>query len=279
MQIDIDDLRRWIGREEHASEALSATRLQQYEATLEDSPPQCPAGTAPPLIHWCLAQPVVPMSELGRDGHPALGSFLPPVPLPRRMWAGGEITFHDNLRVGNTVDRCSKITDVTLKQGRSGDLCFVTVTHDISTAGRAICTERQDLVYRAAASGPTVASPAPVAAPPGDKSQTISPHPTLLFRFSALTFNGHRIHYDRRFCTDVEGYAGLVVHGPLQATLLCHFAAKLWGAAPKTFWFRSVSAICDDTDFTLNATEEGDGLRLWTAAVGHPVAMEAGAQW
>lgn len=280
MQIDIAKLQGWIGREQKDSEVLSAMLVRQFNATFDRTSGTEQEHEAPLLIHLCLAQPTAPMSQLGRDGHPALGDFLPPVPLPRRMWAGGSFTFHSGIRIGEEVTRHSTIVDVQLKEGRSGALCFVTVQHEVSANGRAVLSERQDIVYRdipAASQGKPNAEPTPAAV--GEHSRVVEPHPTLLFRYSALTFNGHRIHYDKPFCIDVEGYPGLVVHGPMQATMLCQFAADLRGQAPKTFAFRSLSPIYDNADFTVNAAEEGDALKLWTARTGGPVAMEARAQW
>ena len=280
MKIDIDHLRSWIGRTESSSETLSQTTARQFAATFDRDWPSAPGHEAPLLIHLCLAQPIAPMLGLGRDGHPALGGFLPPIPLPRRMWAGGECKFQSPIRVGETVTRTSTIKDVRLKQGRTGLLCFVTVEHIVTSNGRAALRERQDIVYRdtpTAARGKLTAKPSPAAI--GEHSRVVDPHPTLLFRYSALTFNGHRIHYDKPFCIDTEGYPGLVVHGPMQATMLCQYAADLRRRAPKTFAFRSLSTIYDNTNFTLNAATNDDGLKLWTAHNGGPVAMDAVAQW
>lgn len=280
MQIDIAKLQDWIGREQKDSEVLTSMKVRQFNATFERFSSTKQGDDAPLLIHLCLTQPTAPMSELGRDGHPALGCFLPPVPLPRRMWAGGSFTFHSGISIGEEVRRHSTIVDVQLKEGRSGALCFVTVHHEISSDGRAVLSERQDIVYRdvpAASQGKAKVEPAPAAI--GEHSRVVEPNPTLLLRYSALTFNGHRIHYDKPFCIDVEGYPGLLVHGPMQATMLCQYAADLRGKPPKAFVFRSLSPIYDNTDFTLNALDEGQALKLWTASTGGPNAMEATAQW
>ena len=278
MTVDIDHLRSWIDREQTDSEHLGPRLIRQFNATFDRCSGTEPGDEAPLLIHLCLAQPTAPMAELGRDGHPALGGFLPPVPLPRRMWAGGAFTFHGPVRIGDEVTRRSTIRDVTLKEGRSGALCFVTVDHEITAGGRAVLTERQDIVYRdIPAADQDTREPQP--APQGTQSRTLTPHPTLLFRYSALTFNGHRIHYDKAFCTETEGYPGLVVHGPMQATMLCQYAADLRGRPPVRFTFRSLSPIFDDADFTLNAAPEGEVLKLWTARTDGPVAMEARATW
>ena len=276
MDIDIDHLRSWIGKTQADSEVLSPTTVRQFAATFDRDWPGTPGDDAPLLIHLCLVQPIAPMSALGRDGHPALGGFLPPAPLPRRMWAGGAFTFHGPLRVGETITRHSTIRDVALKQGRTGPLCFVTVEHEITSNGHLAVTERQDIVYRGMGASDR-AEPGP--APTGEHVRAMTPTPTLLFRYSALTFNGHRIHYDKDFCIESEGYPGLVVHGPMQATLLCQMAGDIRGKPPARFGFRSLSPIFDDSGFRLNASTDGDGLKLWTARTGGPIAMVARADW
>jgi 3-methylfumaryl-CoA hydratase len=278
MDLDIDHLRSWIGREERAEELLTPALAARFNATFDRSGPLEPGAEAPLLIHLCLCLPAVPTAELGADGHPERGGFLPPVPLPRRMWAGGAFAFHAPIQVGATVTRRSVIRDVALKEGRTGRLCFVTVEHQIASDGAPALTERHDIVYREADTA-GAAPAAPPAAPRGEESRVIPASPVFLFRYSALTFNGHRIHYDAPYVTGVEGYPGLIVHGPLQATLLCQYAAELKGHPPALFEFRSRAPIFDTQDFTLNASAEGDGLKLWTAAPGGPVAMEAAARW
>ena len=278
MQIDIDHLRGWIGREQQDSEILTPALVRQFNATFNRDLTVNTGDEAPLLIHFCLTQPTAATDSLGEDGHPARGGFLPPVPLPRRMWAGGSINFYGPIHIGETVTRRSVITDVTLKQGRTGALCFVTVAHDVISNGLKVLTERQDIVYRGVS--PTgQAAPATAPAETGDFTCQIAPTAPLLFRYSALTFNGHRIHYDKPYATQVEGYPGLIVHGPMQATLLCQYAADIRGQMPRRFKFRSLSPIFDDADFTLNASEDGAGLKLWTARTGGPVAMEAQAEW
>lgn len=278
MSIDIDYLRTWIGRIETHTDVLSLTQARQFNATFDLESGTELGDDAPVLIHFCLAQPMAPSSLLGNDGHPELGGFLPPVPLPRRMWAGGAIRFHGRIRVGDTVERKSEIVDVSLKTGRSGALCFVTVRHEIFSDGHLAVSERQDIVYRDIPSGKT-AKPTSAPAPIGEQHLVVTPSPTFLFRYSALTFNGHRIHYDKPFCVEHEGYPDLVVHGPLQATLLCQYATDLKQSPPKEFEFRSLSPIFANGDFTLNAETTETDLRLWTAGVGAPTAMEARAKW
>jgi 3-methylfumaryl-CoA hydratase len=279
--LDIAALRGWIGRTETRAEPLTPALAERFAATFGLGSPPAEGAEAPLLIHLCLTQPAVPAAELGPDGHPARGGFLPPVPLPRRMWAGGAFAFHRALRIGARITRRSTIRDVVLKQGRSGPLCFVTVDHEIFDEEGPLLSERQDIVYRG--NGGTAAStapePAPEATAPGAHSRVVRADPVMLFRYSALTFNGHRIHYDQPYATGVEGYPGLIVHGPLQAKWLAQYAADLRGAAPKTFRFRSLSPLFDTADVTLNARPTEGGMTLWTARPGGPVAMQASASW
>lgn len=275
---DIDYLREWIGRSEVKTEMATTSLVARFNATFELNKNVADGDPAPALIHFCLAQPAAPTSELGEDGHPARGGFLPPVPLPRRMWASGSLAFHGDVRIGDMVSRHSKIRDVVIKEGRSGTLCFVTIDHRIESEGRHVIDERQDIVYRGA-DIPDSLQKTPDFAPKGTNLVTIVPSPILLFRYSALTFNGHRIHYDLTYARDVEFYPGLIVHGPMQATMLIQFAETLGGRLPAKFEFRSLSPLFDDKNFTLNAIEVVGGLKLWTSAVDGPIAMEALATW
>ena len=275
--IDMEHLAQWIGREDHGAETLTPELAARFARTLDRESETGPGAVAPLLIHLCLAQPVVATAELAADGHPQRGGFLPPVPLPRRMWAGGAFDFSDELRIGDRIARRSVIEAVKAKTGRSGSLCFVTVKHHFSREGETVLTERQDIVYRDA--GEAASRPAPPRAPIGSDTRTIVPSAPLLFRYSALTFNAHRIHYDAPYAREVEGYPGLVVHGPLQATLLVQFAADLAGRRPTRFAFRSNAPVFDTGIIELHAREEGESLRLWTAQTGGPVAMEAEATW
>lgn len=277
--IDLAHLRGWVGREEIAEEMLTAAMAERFHATLirAGAPPRA-GEVVPRLMHFCLCQPAAPMDALGEDGHPARGGFLPPVPLPRRMWAGSSLKFHGDLRVGDLVRRRSLISDVAVKEGRTGTLCFVTVEHFFDVEGVRLIEDRQTLVYRGEqASG---GSGSAEAAPIGDLVLSVMPTPTLLFRYSALTFNGHRIHYDAPYARDVEGYPGLVVHGPLQATLLLQLAARVGGRPPDRFSFRSLSTLFDGEEMELHAgTMVDDTLHLWTARKVGPVAMQAEANW
>jgi len=266
---DLDHLRKWVGRTESASDVVTPRLVASLLATLDRDGAVADGVPAPPAIHWCLAPAIARRSALGPDGHPARGGFLPPVPLPRRMWAGGALEFLDTLRVGDRVTRRSRIEDVVAKDGRSGALCFVTVAHDYATERGLAIQERQDIVYRdAARSSEAAASVAATAVPPRPATWTraLRADAVMLFRYSALTFNGHRIHYDRGYCLEEEGYPGLVVHGPLQATLLIDLAATALGAVPRRFEFRSVRPLFDGAGFTVNAAEEPDRrLALWVS--------------
>ncbi len=272
--LDIDHLRSWIGRAESATDTVTAQLVAGLRATLFlDIGEPKPGDAAPLTTHWCLAPAVYPMDKLGPDGHPTRGGFLPPVPLPRRMWAGGEISFIEPLRVGDEATRSSTIKDVTVKTGSTGTLCFVSVDHVISTKRGNAIRERHDIVYRDMPA-PGTATPAakPTAAPKASHSERHYADAVLLFRYSALTFNGHRIHYDRDYTTKIEGYPGLIFHGPMQAALLVELAAKLRGGqAPAKFVYRGLQPLFDGADFTVNACEIDAGLDLWVAnAKGEP---------
>jgi 3-methylfumaryl-CoA hydratase len=279
MDLDIDHLRSWIGRQEEASDFISERLVGGFQATLGGDTLEL-GDPAPLAIHWCLAPPLPKQDELGPDGHAARGGFLPPVPLPRRMWAGGELRFVSPLLVGDRVTRRSRIGDVQVKSGRSGTLCFVAVEHEISTARGIALTERHDIVYRdiqpASAAQPAAASEA---RPEPEAKREVMADPVLLFRYSALTFNGHRIHYDRDYVTKVEGYPGLIVHGPLQATLMLHLAADMQGGrTPEKFSYRGVSPLFDGAAFTVNGRGESGKLDLWVADASGKPTMVAEAQ-
>ncbi len=226
LAIDIEALRRWIGRTETATDHASLAPLAALSATLDrDDPPPAEGEAIPPLWHWLYFLPRPRASALGPDGHARRGDFLPPVPLPRRMWAGSRLQFLAPLRAGQALQRQSLIDDVRLKQGRAGPLVFVQVRHQIEAEGRLAIVEHHDIVYRGLPAAGAPAEPAaqgaadaPAAAtPPAPEAawrRRVEPDDVLLFRYSALTFNSHRIHYDRRYVTQVEGYPGLIVHGP-----------------------------------------------------------------
>ncbi|MBX5137676.1 protein dehydratase [Rhizobium lentis] len=279
--LDVEHLQSWIGREESASDIISLDLVGKFNAMLDQAAgPPVWGKAAPLLINYCLAQPAAPTGQLGDDGHPRLGGFLPPVPLPRRMWAGSSLAFHGDLKVGDLVRRVSRIADIAVKEGRSGVLCFVTVEHKVEVAGSLKIKETQNIVYREGASPKDAVKPAATeVAPAGTHIRPIAVSTPLLFRYSALTFNAHRIHYDRAYVTEVEYYPGLVVQSPLQATLLLNFAAELKGKAPSRFTFRSLSPLFDDDKISLHAAEADGKIELWTAREHGPVATSAEAVW
>ena len=264
----MDDLSAWIGRSETLHDHIGATPLVALNATLDRDPVEVGAGTPlPPLWHWLYFLPSHRQSEIGPDGHARRGGFLPPVPLPRRMWAGGQFSFHQPLQVGDAVERCSTIEDVSHKSGRTGSLVFVRVRHEIRRQGAAepAIVEHHDIVYRDARR-PGDPEPPPTAAARGAWQREIVPDDVLLFRYSALTFNGHRIHYDRRYVTEVEGYPGLIVHGPLIATLLMDLLRREMPKAEVAgFRFKAVRPTFDLHPLRVNGQPDADGrsVRLW----------------
>jgi len=272
----MDDLKQWIGRTETATDAIGAFPVAALAATLDrdDGAPQL-GDELPPLWHWLYFLPIDRQSALGPDGHAARGGFLPPVELPRRMWAGSRFRFEAPLRVGDAVTRVSRIASVTEKQGRSGRLVFVTVHHEISNSAGLAIQEEHDIVYRGHETGAVLEPPAAPAA--SDWMRTVHPDDVLLFRYSALTFNGHRIHYDRRYCADEEHYPGLVVHGPLIATMLLDLLRRAHPEARLTsFQFRAVSPLFDIAPFTLHGNADG---HLWAANANGRLAMDATASF
>jgi len=282
-KIDLAHLRQWIGRTEEKTDIVTAHLVAGLRSALFLDIGKPKEGDAAPFTaHWCLTLAVVPLSEVGPDGHPNRGGFLPPVPLPRRMWAGGAINIAEPLRVGDAVTRTSTIKDLTLKSGSTGLLCFVSVDHVFKTPRGVAIRERHDIVYREMPTGGQNAAPAqPPAAPAtATYSERHLADPVLLFRYSALTFNGHRIHYDRDYVTKVEGYPGLIVHGPLQAALLIELAAKLRGGKPPaTFVYRGLQPLFDGSEFSVNASDISTGLDLWTANDKGEPTMRGTATW
>lgn len=260
-------LREWEGRTQALVDQVTSAPVHGLAATLDQADVSWTQGAElPPLWHWLYFLPKAPHREIGADGHPRPGSFLPPVPLPRRMWAGGRLRWHAPLHIGDTVQRTTRIVSVDHKPGRTGDLVFVLLRHEITRSGSLVMTEEHDIVYRAGAQrGDPV--PKSQAAPTGAIwSRSASTDVVQLFRYSALTFNAHRIHYDRPYATQVEGYAGLVVHGPLLATLLIDLAHR---ACPETrieaFSFRAVRPTLDQNSFRLCGipVEDGTSAKLW----------------
>jgi 3-methylfumaryl-CoA hydratase len=269
MNADPKELAAWIGRSETVRDEISATPVRQLNATLDHPPLAVERGTAlPPLWHWLYFLPLHRQSEIGPDGHAKRGGFLPPVPLPRRMWAGSQFEFRSPVRVGDEVERTSTIAGVSSKEGRTGKLVFVKVRHEVRCNGSAdpAIVEFHDIVYREAKRSGD-AEPAPQPAESGAAWQrVVVPDDVLLFRYSALTFNGHRIHYDRKYVTEVEGYPGLIVHGPFIATLLMDLVRRnAPDADAAAFRFKAVRPTFDLNPFRVNGRLEEDGktIKLW----------------
>ena len=281
MNLDLEHLKQWIGKTESRSDLAAATPVQALAATLDRDDPAPQAGDPiPPCWHWLYFLPLHRQSEIGPDGHPKRGGFLPPVPLPRRMWAGSRLEFLRPLTVGGPIKRESRIVDVSGKEGRTGALIFVRVRHEVGDEGGVALAEEQDIVYR---ENPKPGDPALPAQPtPGDHewARTIRPDDVLLFRYSALTLNGHRIHYDRRYVTEVEGYPGLVVHGPLIATLLLDLLRRsIPDAKVSRFGFRAVKPLFDVAPFQVcgRRIEDGRTIQLWAQDADGVLAMDATA--
>jgi 3-methylfumaryl-CoA hydratase len=274
------NLKDWVGRSETVDDLIAPNAYAALSATLDrDAARPAPATPLPALWHWLYFLPVARRSEIGPDGHPKRGGFLPPVALPRRMWAGSQLEFHRPLRVGDNATRTSTIQSVEEKSGRSGSLIFVKVRHVVRANGEDCITEYHDIVYREAPK-PGDPVPPPKAAPRSSAwEKRWVPDDVLLFRYSAVTFNGHRIHYDRRYVTEVEGYPGLIVHGPLIATLLLDLLR--WqrpDARVAKFEFRAVRPLFDIHPFFV-CGEPGphDTVSLWARDHEGWLAMQASA--
>ena len=268
----------WVGREETIQTRVTDHLAAMLAATLAPQEDTRDGAAMPLLWHWAAFPALAPMDQLGDDGHPRRGGFLPPVALPRRMWASGALTFHKRLHVGERITRHSTIREVSEKTGGTGRLVFVTVDHDLHGEDGKAITERQDIVYMPM---PNVFSP-PKARPVPDApllDETVPVSEALLFRYSACTFNAHRIHIDLDYTREVEKYPNLVVHGPLQATHLAALATRWKGQAPDAFEFRGVHPMFHDADMRLVATEDDNALRLCTARGTEHQCLQAKATW
>nr|WP_295768301.1 acyl-CoA dehydrogenase [Rhodoferax sp.] len=271
----------WVGRTDESADQITSAPVRLMSAMLDTSNTLALPLGLPPLWHWLYFLPGARQSEIGMDGHPRRGGFLPPILLHRRMWAGGRLQFLRTLAMGAPVRRVSRIKSIQSKVGRSGHLVFVTLHHEISDAQGIAIREEQDIVYRDA----PASTPAPkhIAAPIDEQFlRTVVPDPVLLMRYSALTFNGHRIHYDRPYAMQEEGYPGLVVHGPLLATLLVE---ELRRAHPEahicSFEFKAVSPLFDTAAFVVGGRLEVDSRRaqLWARGSEGQLAMQASAEF
>ena len=270
------DYSDWVGRTEIAHDIANPAAVAGLAVTLDHDGPPWRAGEVPPLGHWLYFLPRARQSAISVDGHPHRGGFLPPVDLPRRMWAGGSFQFLAPIAFGARLTRLSSIQSIVEKQGRSGPMVFVTVRHDISADGIPALVEFHDIVYRQAPQPGAALSVLPTSNRPAEWRRCVDPDIVLLFRFSALTFNGHRIHYDRDYCRDVEGYPGLVVHGPLTATLLMDLYLRQFGQVNvKSFAFKASAPLFDIHPFTICGISTKGGAELWAETHDGHVAMTA----
>jgi 3-methylfumaryl-CoA hydratase len=279
--INSDSIRQWIGNTQTAVDHVTVAPLRALAATLDrtDPDPQ-PGEPIPPCWHWLYFLPIHRHSELGSDGHALRGGFLPPIPLPLRMWAGSGIEFVHALRVGDSIQKVSRIVDVTEKEGSGGPLVFVRVRHEISNAAGLAVIDEHDIVYRQPAPAKAPERSSVPAAETPDWIREIQPDDVLLFRYSALTFNSHRIHYNHRYVSEVEKYPGLVVHGPLIATLLLDLLRRnLPDAQVSRFAFRAVKPTYEGTTLHLCGRRGTDGatISLWAQHADGAVAMQATA--
>lgn len=281
MELNINYLREWLGRTETRSDKVTPIPIAAMSATLDRDDPLPKTGDPlPPLWTWLYFLPLHRHSEIGGDGHARRGGFLPPVPLPRRMFAGSRLQFQRPLRVGDSISRTSSIVDVSRKEGRTGALVFVVVRHEIRNNEGVALIEEQDIVYRDHTGAGSTVQISQSSSSAATWRREICPDAVLLFRYSALTFNGHRIHYDRRYATEVEGYPGLVVHGPLIATLLLDLVRRsLPDATMARFSFRAVKPLFDIAPFSLCGRMEQDDktIRLWATDTEGILAMDATA--
>ncbi len=285
MSQNLNDLKDWIGRTETVYDFVSPTIIAGMSATLDrdDGEPQF-GDPIPASWHWLFFNKAARQSELGVDGHPARGGFLPPVPLPRRMWAGSKVDLIGPLEVGSKISRLSTIDDVVIKEGKTGPLVFVEINHQISGSNGVAVTDKQTVVYRDMPAKQAEKSPAPIGKPaPGDAqwSETVTPSTVLLFRYSALTFIGHRIHYDRDYTVQEEGYPALLVHGPLTASLLLDLCRRnLPGGEISRFQVRAVGPLFDNAPFTIHGKTGGNGseIELWATNPDGALAMSISAE-
>jgi 3-methylfumaryl-CoA hydratase len=271
----MSDWHSWIGRASTSQVQLDADQANRMAITLDREPGFRVGDELPPAWHWLYFHDLVRASQLGPDGHPALGVIMPPVPLLRRMWAGGSFLFHAPLRLGDQVERTTVIRSITPKTGRSGPLYFVGLEHTLRTGDTLNLVEEQTIVYRELApeAAPSPALPAPTDA---DYSQQYTLDSTALFRYSALTFNGHRIHYDADYSRAVEGYPDLVIHGPLIATLLLDLYVRQ-GQPLKRFQYQAKSPLFLPHPFSVSGRAEGQSTKLWASNHANGLAMQAEA--
>ena len=280
-KVDIDHLRKWIGKIDNVTDYVTPIVEQRYRATLNmdiGNPKHGEPVTSG--LHWMLGWNLVKNDELGVDSHPALGEFLPPVPLPRRMWAGSEIKVLKPIRVGDKVVKQSTVADIQVKEGRTGLLCFVTAEYNFLVNDEVTINEKHNIVYRdisKSGGGSGYSKEIPQRA---DLSEKIFMHPTILFRYSAIGFVGHRIHYDHPYTVNEENYPGLIVHGPLQATYLLRAAEKLMGKQVKSFTHKVMAPVFANSEYMVGVDKMDDGsVSCWGATKEFGVTMRAEAKF
>ena len=280
MNINVNELKSWIGNDEIAFDEVSQSLEARFRATLDEDPGNPQKGEiASSGLHWALAPAIVKSSLLGKDSHPKKGEFLPPVPLPRRMWAGCRTHFFKPLKIGDLVKKRSSVVDINLKDGKSGLLCFVTANYEFFVNDHLMIKEDHDLVYRDYdKEDKTIFVKNDLPFVKSDYEEKIFAHPTMLFRYSAITFNGHRIHYDYPYSTEEEGYKDLVFHGPLQATLMLRAAEKYKKAKVKSFSHRGVAPVYANDDLIINIKNKpNDSLNCFTSTKDAGMTMKAEA--
>ena len=278
--IDLDYLRTWIGKSRRDEDLISDRHALLMAATVDfPATEKIMCGeNLPPLWHWTYFLEGQPTSELGPDGHPARGGFMPPVALPNRMWAGGRVTFLSPIRIGSTILKESSILNVAHKVGHSGDLVFVTVLHELkSLQGDLLISEEQDIVYKGSTPPRPAVASAPAVAPSARFTRTFTPTSTTLFRYSALTFNGHRIHYDADYCRETEGYHNLVIHGPLNATMLACYAEEISANPLRSFSYRGLAPALLGNSITFRADVSGRCVTLYATLDDGTICMQAEA--
>jgi 3-methylfumaryl-CoA hydratase len=277
--IDLDHLRQWTGRERSVVDDLHPFAARALANALDDKTPPTAGDALPPGWQWLYFLDTPAASDTGADGHPKLGGFLPPNPLPRRMWAAGQMQIVHPLRLGRPATRHTTIRSVDAKSGKSGPLVFVTLDHRITQDDRVCIQEEQNLVYREMPSGPAPLPPGEAAPADADWRRTVTPDPVLLFRYSALTYNSHRIHYDRHYAVECEFYPALVVHGPLLATLLIELVrTQLPHVQLSSFRFRAMRPTFDIRPFHVCGKRHGQRLQLWTSDHANELCVSAEAE-
>ena len=274
-----DNLQNWVGRQQTINDEMNPWAARALHMTLDRTNPLPETGSPlPPAWHWVYFNEATPLRDAGRDGHPVKGTFLPPSPLPRRMWAGGRFNITRPLILGVAAQRTSTILSITEKSGRSGPLCFVTVVHRFTQQDEHCFTEEHDIVYR----NDPVPGKEVLSSPQADENcewqRAITPTPTLLFRYSALTFNGHRIHYDRDYTKDIEGYSGLVVHGPLIATWMFELLRDHVPSSPISISYQAKTPLFDHEQLVIKGRRVGDVAELWACGPDSRLVMTASAK-